>query len=185
MLLPGSRRDEVRRHLPIVTGAFELIRETLPDVRGKMFLPNEALAQSAKATTLPLGLEVQVSGLYYALANTDLAITKSGTITMECAAFGVPAVVFYKTSWPTYLIAKQVVSVKYLARPNLLAGEEIYPEFIQHEATAENIARTGLELLRDEPRRREVKGKLAQVIASLGGPGAANRAAEAILSLLP
>ena len=165
-----------------------------------MVLPNDALARTAKEGALPPGLEIQIGGLNDALATADLAITKSGTITMECAAFGVPAVVFYKTSWPTYLIAKQVVSVKYLAMPNLLAGEMIgstnirnhllagevvYPEFIQHEATPENIARAGLELLRDEPRRRAVKAKLAQVIASLGGPGAASRAAEAILSLLP
>jgi len=103
---------------------------------------------------------------------------------MECAAFGVPAVVFYKTSWPTYAIGKQIVSVKYIAMPNLLAGEAVYPEFIQHEATPENISRAALELLRDEARRNAVKAKLAKVIASLGGPGAAARAAAAIVSLL-
>ena len=104
---------------------------------------------------------------------------------MECAAFGVPAVVFYKTSWPTYLIGRQIANVKYLAMPNLLAGAEIYPEFIQGAATAGNIARAGLTLLRDESRRAGVKAKLAEVVASLGNPGAATRAADAILSLMP
>jgi len=185
VLLPGSRNDEVRRHLPVVVGAFELIREALTTVCGRMVLPNEALAQVVRAHALPPGLEVQAGGLSEALAKADLAISKSGTITMECASFGVPAVVFYKTSWPTYLIGKQVVSVKYIAMPNLLAGEEIYPEFIQHAATAANIARAGLGLLRDESRRREVKVALARIIQSLGGPGAADRAADVILSLLP
>ena len=98
--------------------------------------------------------------------------------------FGVPAVVFYKTSWPTYIIGKQIVTVKYLAMPNLLADEPIYPEFIQHAATPENISGAALELLRDATRRQVVNTKLAEIIESLGGPGAAARATDAILSLL-
>ena len=185
VFLPGSRADEVRRHLPVVTGAFELLRRDLPGLRAKMVLPNEALLQSVKSSGLPSGLELQVGETSAALAEADLAITKSGTITMECAAFGVPAVVFYKTSWPTYLIGRQIVNVKYLAMPNLLAGEEIYPEFIQDAATAGNISRAALALLRDESRRAAVKAKLAAVVASLGNPGAALRAADVILRLLP
>jgi lipid-A-disaccharide synthase len=184
VLLPGSRADEVRRHLPVVTGAFDLLRRELPALRGKMILPNDGLVQSVKSSGLPAGLELQVGGLTSALAQADLAITKSGTVTMECALHGVPAVVFYKTSWPTYFIGKQIVTVKYLAMPNLIADETIYTEFVQQTATAENIAAAALELLRDEKRRAEVQGKLAQVVASLGKPGAASRAAEAIVSLL-
>lgn len=185
VLLPGSRTDEVRRHWPVVVGAFEMLRRSLPNLRGKVVLPNETLATAAGTLGLPDGLEAQVGGLEAALAGADVAITKSGTITMECAMHGVPAVVFYKTSWPTYLIGRQIVSVKYLAMPNLLAGEPIYPEFIQHAATAENIAGAALELLRDATRRRVVKEKLAKAVASLGSPGAASRAAAAIAGLLP
>lgn len=185
LLLPGSRANEVRRHWPVVTGAFELLRRELPTLRGRVVLPNNALAQSVRAFVVPQGLELQVSGLHEALAGADLALTKSGTITMECAFHSVPAVVFYKTSWPEYLIAKQILSVKYLAMPNLLADEEIYPEFVQGSATPERISRAGLELLRDEVRRRTLKTQLARVLASLGGTGATHRAAAAILSLLP
>jgi len=184
VLLPGSRVDEVRRHLPVVTGAFELVRKEIPTVHGRLVLPSETLADSAKSIGLPTGLEIQVGGLAEALSQVDLALTKSGTITMECAMFGVPAVVFYKTSWPTYLIAKQIVSVPHLAMPNLLAGEEIFPEFVQDAATPENIARAALELLRDNARRQAVKTKLEKVVASLGGPGATGRAADAIIRLL-
>jgi len=183
VLLPGSRNDEVRRHLPVVTGALEMLQRALPALQAKMILPNDAVFQSVKSSRRPAGLELRVGGISAALADADLAITKSGTITMECAAFGVPAVVFYKTSWPTYLIGRQIVSVKHLAMPNLLAGEEIYPEFIQDAATPENIAQAALALLRDELRQAAVKAKLAGVVASLGKPGAASRAAEAIVSL--
>jgi lipid-A-disaccharide synthase len=200
VLLPGSRADEVRRHLPVVAGAFELLRKEIPALRGKMVLPNDSLAGEIKSVQLTSnleihgaggvvqigpGLEIQIGGLTEALAMADLAITKSGTVTMECALHGVPAVVFYKTSWPTYFIGKQIVTVKYLAMPNLIADETIYPEFVQQMAAPENIAAAALELLRDEKRRADVQGKLAQVIESLGKPGAPQRAAEAILSLHP
>ena len=184
VLLPGSRADEVRRHWQVVTGAFELLRRELPTLTGKMILPTQQLADTMKSAGLPAGLEIQVGGLTDALAGADLAITKSGTVTMECALHGVPAVVFYKTSWPTYFIGRQIITVKYLAMPNLIADEAIYPEFVQQTATPENIAAAALELLRDEKRRTEVQGKLAGVIASLGQSGAPERAAEAILRLI-
>lgn len=183
VLLPGSRTDEVRRHLPVVAGAFELLRRELPSLTGKMILPTQQLADTMKSAGLPNGLEIQVGGLSGVLASADLAITKSGTVTMECALHGVPALVFYKTSWPTYFIGKQIITVKYLAMPNLIADEPIYPEFVQETATPENISRAALELLRNEKRRAEVQGKLARVIDSLGKPGAPGRAAVAILNL--
>jgi len=96
----------------------------------------------------------------------------------------VPTVAIYKAAWSDYLIARQIVRVKHLAMPNLLAGEEIYPEFIQHKATPDNIARAALELLNHPERREAVKAKLAQIIKSLGEPGASRRAAKAVLSLL-
>ena len=103
---------------------------------------------------------------------------------MECAYFGVPTVALYKTSWMTYQIARHMVKVKYLAMPNLLANEEVFPEFIQGAATADGLTRAAVGLLRDESRRARVKAKLAEVVASLGPPGASRRAAKAIISVL-
>ena len=67
--------------------------------------------------------------------------------------------------------------------PNLLANEEVYPEFLQYDLTAENLARAALDLLQNEAHRQRIKAQLAQIIASLGEPGAPQRAATAILSL--
>ena len=67
--------------------------------------------------------------------------------------------------------------------PNLLAGREVYPEFIQGAATPENIAKAALDLLQNEPRRQEIKAQLKSIVSSLGEPGAANRAAAAIQKL--
>ena len=185
LLLPGSRPDEIRRHWPVVTGAFGLLRRELPALRGRIVLPNDALAQFAKAYSVPAGLQVQVGDLASSLAAADLAIAKSGTITMECAMFGVPTVVFYRASALNYFIGKQLVVVKYLAMPNLLADEEVFPEFVQQAATPQNIARAALELLNDPARRDAMRVKLAGILDSLGGPGAPARAADAIMSLLP
>jgi lipid-A-disaccharide synthase len=130
-------------------------------------------------------VEIQIGELTWALAEADVAIASTGTVTMECAFFGVPTVTLYKTSWFTYEIAKRIVTVKSLTMPNLLAGEEIYPEFVQDDATPENLSRVALELLQDKSRRTKIKSQLAKIISSLGEPGAAGRAATAILSLFP
>ena len=151
------------------------MRAKVPDLRARMVLPNENLVQQAKALGLPAMLEVQVGGLPEALAEADVAIASTGTVTTECACFGVPTVALYKTSWSTYQIARRIVKVKYLAMPNLLANEQVFPEFIQGAATADNIARAALELLRDEGRRARVKARLAEIVASLGAPGAPAR----------
>ena len=118
-----------------------------------------------------------------ALATADVAIAKTGTVTMECAFFGLPTVTLYKGSWLNYQIARRLVTVKWFTMPNILADEEIYPEFVQGAATPNNIARAALELLQNEPRRIQIKKRLAEVVSSLGGPGANSRAAAVILNL--
>ena len=184
LLLPGSRPNELRRHLPVMLGALALIRVTLPNVSARMVLPSEALVRQAQAIGLPSNLEVRNGSLAESLAEADVAIASTGTVTLECAYFGVPTVALYRTDWITYQIGRRIVTVKYAAMPNLLAHEEIFPEFIQDAATPERIARAALELLRDEKRRAEIRAKLARVVASLGEPGASRRAARAITALL-
>jgi len=184
LLLPGSRDSELKRHLPVMLAVAQRIHTQRP-VFLRMVLPTERLAELAKPKTTSLPrLDVQVGNLAESLAEATVAIASTGTVTVECAYFGVPTVAIYKAAWSDYLIARQIVRVKHLAMPNLLAGEEIYPEFIQHKATPDNIARAALELLNDSERRSAVKTKLAQVIESLGEPGASRRAARAVLSLL-
>ena len=182
LLLPGSRTSELRRHLPVILPALDRIQANRPDVKANMVLPGEALAQLAKS--LGARCQIQIGGLPQALADTDVAIASTGTVTMECALHGVPAVTLYRTSWTTYQIARHIVSVKWLTMPNLLAGEEIFPEFVQNAATPENLARAALELLEDQTRRDWVKTRLAEVVAGLGRPGANARAADCIVRLL-
>jgi len=184
LLLPGSRPGELRRHLPVMIDALALIQAKVPGLCARMVLPQHSLFERAKVFRLPPSLQVQVGGLPEALGAASVAVASTGTVTTECAYFGVPTVALYKTSWTTYHVARQLVKVKYLAMPNLLANEPIFPEFIQAAATPDNLARAAVDLLRDEPRRAGVKVRLAEIVSSLGSPGAPRRAAQAILQLL-
>jgi len=189
LLLPGSRQKELDRHLPVMLEVFGKIRSAMPTASAIVVLPNERLAEIAR---IPIGsaapnsaLTIQIGGLPEALKRATIAIASTGTVTMECAYFGVPTVTLYKVSWWEYEIGKRVVKVKSLTMPNLLANKAVFPEFIQNDATAENISHAALELLRDQPRRITIRAKLAQIIGTLGGPGASRRAAEAILKIVP
>jgi len=214
LLLPGSRIDELRRHLPVMLGALKIIQEKLPSAKVKMVLPNERLLEeliwilAARISTVvrsaqPIAaslagmvandlakqflahFEIQTGNLPQALAGADAAIASTGTVTMECAFFGVPTVTLYKASWINWEIAKRIVTVTSATMPNILANGEVYPEFLQDDATPESISRAALELLQNESRRTKIKSQLDKIISSLGGPGAGRRAAAAILSLFP
>jgi lipid-A-disaccharide synthase len=185
VLLPGSRSKELKRHLPPMLGALKIMQAASPKLRARMILPSPALVELAAQFSPPAGLEVRCGGLSETLPQADVAIASTGTVTMECAYFGVPAVTLYKTSRLEYEIGKRIVKIKSLTMPNLLAGEPVFPEFIQDAATPESLASAALELLRDPARREQVRIQLKKIIASLGPPGASRRAAEAILKILP
>lgn len=208
LLLPGSRAGELKRHLPAMVDAAMQLAAGM-DVSFRLVLPSEELAPlvsweferrlgrkvnrngppDAKAATacaqkLIPQFQIQVGHLDAALRSATIALASTGTVTMECAFFKVPTVALYKTSWSTYQIGRRIVTVNYLAMPNLLAGEAVFPEFVQDAATGKNLADAALELLRRPERRAEIRGKLDGVIASLGSAGANVRAAQAIWRLL-
>jgi len=184
LFLPGSRPGELSRHIPVMLDAWAIIRRVIPGLNARMVLPSDDLVQQAKELGIPDSIKIQCGGLAEALGQADVSIASTGTVTMECARFGVPTVALYKTFWGNFVIAKNIVRVQYLAMPNLLAGEEIFPEFIQHAAAGDTIAQATLGLLRDDSRRAKVKARLSEIIASLGEPGANLRAAKAVMHLL-
>lgn len=184
LLLPGSRVGEIRRHLPVLIETFSRIRSRLPAARGRLVLPNEALAQLARTCSLPLELQLQIGNIAEALLRADLAIASTGTVTLECAYFGVPTVALYKTSRLTYWIAKQLVEVEFLAMPNLLANDLVFPEFVQDAANADNLSRAAFDLLEHPERRDSLRHRLRTLAQSLGEAGASDRAARRIVQLL-
>jgi lipid-A-disaccharide synthase len=185
LLLPGSRRGEIARHLPPMLGAARILATQKP-VRLELVLPDASFQAEVESQVRAAGLEVrvQVGGLTESLARATVAIASTGTVTLECALWRVPTVALYITAPVTYWIGRRVVTVNYLAMPNLLAGEPVFPEFVQHAATAENLANAALELLTNPSRRASVREILARVVNQLGEPGSCRRAAAACVGLL-
>ena len=180
LLLPGSRAKEISRHLPVMARAAAVV-----DAEPMMVFANESLAAQAKLLVPEVAdWDLRIGGLHQALGEADVAIASSGTVTLECAWFRVPTVVLYKTSWITYLLGRFFVKVNHIAMPNVLAGREVFPEFIQREANAENLAHEANRFLDDAGRRLELREELDVIADSLGGRGAAGRAAESVGRLL-
>ena len=184
VLLPGSRAGELRRHLPVIATAISHLRAT-HDVTFEMVLPNEEMVALA-GTLLPRshGISIRTGSLVEALAKADFAIASSGTVTLECAWLGVPTIVLYKTSPLTYAIARRVVTVDWIAMPNILLGREIFPEFIQLEATPSNLEAAARAWLDNTDELATVRSELAGLREMLGGPGACDRAAGHVLELI-
>jgi lipid-A-disaccharide synthase len=178
-LLPGSRTSELRRHLPVLFEAFERLRATRPSLRGLLFA--SASQPEAAYGALPAGVTLVKDEGYRLRSTLDLAICSSGTATLENALLGVPMVVIYKLSWPTYLIARAIVSVKQIAMANVLAGRPIVPELIQHEATGERVAGEAARILDDPARAARMRDALLALRGTLGERGAAGRAAGVLL----
>ena len=179
-LLPGSRSSELRRHLPVFFEAFRLLRLKNKFLEGRLFA---AASQSDSAYgKLPEGVTLVREENYRERAGLDLAVCSSGTATLENALLGVPMVVVYKLSWPTYAIARALVKVKHIAMANLLAGKTVVPELIQRDATAARIFFEASTLLDDPKRIESVRAELLKVRRSLGTPGAADRAAASLLA---
>jgi len=181
-LLPGSRTSELRRHLPVFYAAFARLREKYPGAKGLLFAAvNQGDAIYGK---LPDGVDLVREQDYARRRTLDVALCSSGTATLENALLGVPMVVIYKLSWPTYAIARALIRVKYIAMANLLAGKGVVPELIQRDATPERAAREAARFLDDAAAWTAARADLLAVRRALGAPGAADRAAGAVLASL-
>jgi lipid-A-disaccharide synthase len=129
-------------------------------------------------------IEVTVGQTAEIMQRAWTGIVASGSATLEAAYFRMPFVLIYKVAWPTYLAGRLVVKVKYLGMPNLLAGKEAVPEFIQHRAQPGVMAKAVRSFIEDARAREQMISEFDAVIAKLGDSGADKRAARAIVEEL-
>ena len=185
-LLPGSRKTEVEKHLPELWEAALIMGRNHPGLKFILLSPNEAiqkysLEMLAKFSAPNFTFEYNVGYAISHLSRCALALVASGTASLECALVGIPQIVVYRVHPLTYAVGRRVVKVKYLSIINVMANEAIVPEFLQDNLEASAVAQEALELLNNSQRRDTMKRRVAEVVATLGEPGASQRAAEAIL----
>jgi len=198
-LLPGSRRNELQRIAPTMAEALPRIRARVPDVQFVVAAapnlshdlfepftgaperaPHNRRSDVAAASRRPVIIHGQTDDV---LAACDLAVTASGTATVQCALHERPMVVVYRLSSLTYLLGKPFVKVDTYAMANLVAGARVVPELIQEDFTAERVAEEASALLTDHDRYERTRRALAIVRHRLGEPGASGRAADAVLAI--
>jgi len=188
-LLPGSRKGEVHHHLPpMLDAALRLVSHAPGRVR--VAVSDAGPVEEARTRGATRGLwdslrPLQIRGESGALLRAaDLALVASGTATLEAAAIGVPLVIVYRTSSLNFAIARRLVRLPRIGLANIVMGQDVAPERIQDAATGASIAAAGARLLEDPSERERQRAIFAGLPERLGGAGAAERAADAILEFI-
>jgi lipid-A-disaccharide synthase len=180
-LLPGSRPNELRAILPDLAAAAQRIAARVPAAQFVVArapgLADELFANLGG----PAIIEQRADDV---LAAADVALTASGTATVQAAIHGTPMVIVYRVSALTYAIGKPFVQVDTFGMVNLVAGRRVVPELVQADFTPQAVADEAVSLLTDAARAEQMRAALAEVRQKLGGPGATKRAAQAILRVV-
>ena len=186
-LLPGSRTNEVSRILPGLAAAARLIRRDVPNAQFVVARAphlDDHLFDAVLAGDADLRFARVEGDTDTVLASADVALTASGTATVQAALHDTPMVVVYAMAPLSYQLARRVVKLDTIGMVNLIAEEKIVPELIQDAFTPEAVAREAVSMLTDRDRSARIRAGLASVRARLGGPGASRRAADAIMRFI-
>ena len=164
-LLPGSRHGEASRHMPVLLEAVRRIRER-HNVTPVLAVP-AGFDTTIWEPNLAASIQIVVGHTWDVLAQAELALAASGTVTIEAALLGTPMVTFYRVNALSWYLARWMVRAPFLSMVNLVAERRIVPELIQSEMTAEKIAAEGIRLLEDARARDTMRRDLAEVAAKL------------------
>ena len=184
-LLPGSRKQEINRILPIMLKAARIINKKI-NAQFVIAKPKQTAWAIYDRITAKFNIEVKfVEGnTYDALNIADFALVCSGTATLETAIMQKPFLIIYKMSLLNYLLYRPQVKIPWIGMVNIVAGRSIIPEYIQFQAKPERIAKKALDILSNRVELRMMQNELAAVKSSLGQPGAVHRAARIIVDFL-
>lgn len=172
-LLPGSRMNEINSLLNVMVQAAEKIRAELGSCR--FLLP---VADSIDPDLIrqrlgdnPLGIQLIEGQSYDVMNSCDMLIIASGSATLEAGIIGCPMVIIYKLNPLTYFLAKLLVNAPLVGLVNIVAEEEVVPELIQNQVTAENISAEVLAVLRAPEKEKAIRDRLLKIKNTLGKPG--------------
>ncbi len=178
-LLPGSRSEEIIRHMPVMVEAAKIISRHYPDLHCVLPLASTIKEDMLRRYIDDSGLNFTIEGIdtKILLKISDVAFIASGTATLEASIMHTPMVIVYKVSPISYILGKFLINVRNVGLVNLVADKEIVPELIQGDATAENVAKEGITILENSGVREEIKRDLSRVNKKLGKGGASIKTA--------
>jgi lipid-A-disaccharide synthase len=186
-LMPGSRGDEVRRLLPSMLEAAQIMQRNNPHIR---FLISCApsidvrLIQQIIDRHRVSHTQIMHDKVHRIFNKCYLAIVASGTVSLEAAIQEVPTIIIYEVSPLSYWLGKMLVNVPHIGLANLIAGQRVLPELVQKEACADNIAQIAIKLLTDTGAYNHMRNELKDIRQMLGQPGASDRVAKIACQLM-
>ena len=181
VLYPGSRLQEVKKHLPILVQAAKKLKDEIPSIQ---VILGAAPQIDWTQWNLPDWIQVESKYPQKALECGDLAFVASGTSTVEATVFGTPMIVTYKMATLSWWLSKILVNVPFAGMVNILAEKEIMPELLQENATVEKLSSIALSILKNPDTLQKMKKDLNLIQNKLNGEGASKRAAIKILELV-
>jgi lipid-A-disaccharide synthase len=185
-MMPGSRPDELTRHFPIILEAFRALSATHPQLQGVVAATSDRVAAQLREMAQSRGgwpdrLRIVVQDTDAVIRWCDVALVKSGTVTMQVAKQRKPMVVFYKKSNPLlFLVARIILSTRLFSLPNVLARQRVIPEFIPHFGGSLPIIQAVEKLLDDPVAAQNQRNDLDAICRTFDGKNAASLAADSI-----
>ena len=179
-LYPGSRKQELIRHLPLLISISKILRKRIPNVQ---FIIGLAKKMKKNKYNIPKWIQIEDTYPQKALECANLALVASGTATLEAAVFNTPMIIIYKMSILSWFLTKILIKTNYAGMVNIIAEKKIMSEYLQYEANTKIIANEAFEIISNTDLQKKMKLDLLNVRNKLGGPGASIKAAKKILSL--
>lgn len=187
-LFPGSREREIAKLFPMMLETTAMLRKWREDLHFEVPAATPMLARIMRAMIAEAGAEKWITltdgGSHVLMQRAACGIIASGTATLEAASFRLPYCLVYRMADTTYFLGKMLVKIDSIGLVNILAGEKIVEEFIQTDASPENVGEWVKGMLSDDVAREALVQRLGEVSAKLGEPGTHRRAAERVASWL-
>ncbi|MCW8831211.1 MAG: lipid-A-disaccharide synthase [Gammaproteobacteria bacterium] len=186
-LFPGSRMGEIERLLPIMLETARLLKNKYPELQFVLPLASTVQHQDlAKYGKDLAALKVSLieNNTHDVIQACDSIIVASGTATLEIGLMGTPMLITHKLAWLSYFILSRLVNISHIGLVNIVPGKEIVREFIQHEATPDNLANETLRILEDKNYNRTMRTELSKLRELLGAGGGSKNIAKLAHSMI-
>ncbi len=174
--LPGSRKNEIKKHLPIIEKTKNILQSQLPNYQFQIIRPSN-IAEDFYHKFSNMSIKTHS---YQAIAESKFIIASSGTATVEIAILGVPYLIIYKVNALTWQILKKLVNTKFIGMVNILSSKKIIDELLQKDATPKKIASTTLSYIKNPQKYQELEEKLKNVKEILSPEGATDKFSDFI-----